>query len=588
MTFTAGACHFDHPADSGRAPQSPAGPISFDGRLDNRAGLLLRLREVLGHHASGDTSDAALALAAYRRWGVDGFAHLIGDWSLAIWDEREEALILASDFAGVRPLYYCVQPHRVLWSARLGPLVDGAQAGEIDDTFAAGFLAIGGYANRTPFRNISSVPPGYAVRVTKAGAELRQFWKLPIGNTIRYRRESDYEEHLRALFREAVSCRLRTGAPVLAELSGGLDSSSIVCMGSNLIESGEAAAPRLLTVSYEHPDSVDARFYKTIEQHCGVEGIHVPTSDYPFVTETDPGGGTPAFWGPLHAHAGSIAGGLGAETYLTGRMGDLIMGNWGDDSDQVAGLLRTGRFGTALRQSLAWSKALRIPITWVLWRSFLLSLPRSLSPTRTPRQGDGNNVPCSHEDSIIPAFRKRTGVTDPQACFSPAWMQAPPERRKHFRGLAETLELRKLQPPEPLQHLLYTHPYAHRPLVEFMFSIPADIVCRPGEPRRLMRRAFHDLWPPELRRRRSKDSFGGVFLEALRPLAQMLLAQPRLQVVERGYLEPSSLKARLQQLTQSLDCNEPQLRQVILLELWLRARDGAGVDAPACLTLAAP
>src|ERR1700686_3179461 len=101
MTFMAGGCHFDRPADSGRAPLSPAGPISFDGRLDNRADLLLRLREALKH----ETSDAALALAAYRKWGADGFVHLIGDWSLAIWDEREAALILASDFAGVRPLY---------------------------------------------------------------------------------------------------------------------------------------------------------------------------------------------------------------------------------------------------------------------------------------------------------------------------------------------------------------------------------------------------------------------------------------------------------------------------------------------------
>src|SRR4029077_94821 len=136
------------------------------------------------------------------------------------------------------------------------------------------------------------------------------------------------------------------------------------------------------------------------------------------------------------------------------------------------------------------------------------------------------------------------------------------------------IELRALQAPEPLQHLLYTHPCAHRPLVEFMSSIPADIVCRPGEPRRLMRRALHELWPPELRKRRSKGSFSGVFLDSLRPLARTLLEERSLQVVDRGYVLPASLKKRLELLTQSLDCNEPQLRQIILLELWLRARYG--------------
>jgi hypothetical protein len=107
-----------------------------------------------------------------------------------------------------------------------------------------------------------------------------------------------------------------------------------------------------------------------------------------------------------------------------------------------------------------------------------------------------------------------------------------------------------------------------------MLSIPAGVVCRAGEPRRLMRRAFHELWPPELRKRRSKDAFGGVFLDSLRPLARELLKQPqRLHVVERGYLNLESLKERLERLSHSLDCNETQLRQIILLEFWLRARE---------------
>ena len=92
-----------------------------------------------------------------------------------------------------------------------------------------------------------------------------------------------------------------------------------------------------------------------------------------------------------------------------------------------------------------------------------------------------------------------------------------------------------------------------------------------------MRRAFSQLWPAELRKRRSKDGFGGVFLDALRPLAVEMLKQPgRLQVVERGYVDPESLRKRLEKLSSSLECNEPQLRQVILLEFWLRAREKRG------------
>jgi hypothetical protein len=264
----------------------------------------------------------------------------------------------------------------------------------------------------------------------------------------------------------------------------------------------------------------------------------------------------------------------GAKTYCTGQLGDLVMGNWDDDSDQVSGLLRQGRIGSALKEALAWSKVMRIPITWVLWRAFMSSLPRSLAPAGSCRVVDGSETPRSTEDSLVPGFRRRMGLSDPHRFFSQEWIDAPPERRRHFRGLMEILQLRKLQPPEPLQHLCYTHPYAHRPLVTFLLSIPADIVCRAGEPRRLMRRAFHELWPPALRKRRSKDAFGGVFLESLRPLARELLKQPqRLQVVERGYVDVESVKNRLERISHSLDCNEPQLRQLVLLEFWLRARE---------------
>src|SRR5579859_7264707 len=86
--------------------------VHRDGRLDNRADLLLVLRDSL----RSDASDAALALAAYERWGTDGLARVIGDWSLVIRDLATGATTLASDFAGVRPLYYHVQPARVLWS----------------------------------------------------------------------------------------------------------------------------------------------------------------------------------------------------------------------------------------------------------------------------------------------------------------------------------------------------------------------------------------------------------------------------------------------------------------------------------------
>src|SRR5215813_8815406 len=213
--------------------------LHWDGRLDNRSDLLPRLSDSL----RGESSNEAIVRAAYDRWGTEGLVNLIGDWSLVIRDH--ERTILASDFAGVRPLYYHVQDGHVQWSSRLQSLVEETGITDLDEQYIAGFLTFGGCANRTPYKSIYYVPPGHAVCVSSKGTSIRRFWSMPTGDTIRYQNQQRYEEELHALFREAVAVRLQSESPVLAELSGGLDSSSVVCMESHLIRSGAVKAPRL-------------------------------------------------------------------------------------------------------------------------------------------------------------------------------------------------------------------------------------------------------------------------------------------------------------------------------------------------------
>ena len=531
--------------------------LHFDGRLDNRADLLLLLRDCL----HGDTSDAALALATYERWGIDGLARLIGDWSLVFRDVATGARILASDYAGVRPLYYHVQLTRVLWSSRLQTLVKATGISDLDDDYVRGFLLYGACPNRTPYRGIYSVPPGHAVCVSNGNTTIRRFWSLPTGDRILYRDRRQYEEQLRALFREAVAVRLQSDAPVLSELSGGLDSSSVVCMANEMIRAGAAPAPSLTTVSFLWRNSLDEPFIREVESHCGIEGIHISTHEVPLAAEPQAGSAMPEQFQPLRTSVAAAARRLGASTMLTGQGGDLIMGNWFDDSLQVAASLRRLRIGRACKESLAWSKVLRRPIYQVLGRAIGALFPPAMAPAAIYTGADGSYTPKSTETSL---------TYEPQSPFTNTWMQAPPERRKHFRALTTILELRALQAPEPLQHLDYTHPYAHRPMVEFLMMVPANVLCGPAEPRKLMRSALSHLWPTRLRARRSKGSFNLPWQEALRPVARTLLNGEELQVVDRGFVDGDSVRSRLQRLSTGLDCNEGQLRQIVLLELWLR------------------
>jgi asparagine synthase (glutamine-hydrolysing) len=549
--------------------------LHWDGRLDNRDDLLLRLRDSL----RSDTSNEAIACAVYERWGIDGLVRLIGDWSMVIQDSVKRMTILASDFAGVRPLYYYAQAGRVLWSSRLSALVEATKISELDEQYIAGFLTVGGYPNRTPYRNIYSVPPGHAVCVSPDNTSIRRFWEMPVGDVVRYRSERRYEEQLRALFREAVAVRLQTKSPVLAELSGGLDSSSVVCMADHLMQRGAARTSRLAGVSFLWRNSLDEPFIREVESHCGIEGIHLSTHDVPVIAETQVGEAMPESFQPLRTAAAAAARRLGAKTILTGQHGDLMMGNWFDDSLQIAAPLRHLRIGRACDEAVAWSKILRLPVYPIVWRGLRAAFRSPLTPAAIYAVADGSYAPRSLETSLTSGFSKRTDVSESESFISNAWTQAPPERRKHFYALSLMLELRQLQPCEPLQHLDYTHPFAHRPLVEFLMTVPAEVLCRPGEPRRLMRSALSDLWPLKLRERRSKGLFNVPWQEALRPITRSLLKSGRLHVVERGIVDRASLLLRLKRLSVGLDCNASQLRQIILFELWLRHRaDGALSD----------
>ena len=560
----------------------PSCVLHWDGRLDNRYDLLALLADSL----RDDTSNSAIALAAYERWGADGFVHLIGDWSVVIRDHANRATVLASDFAGVRPLYYSVQRGDVFWSSRLQSVVEATGISELDEQYIGAFLLYGGCPNRTPYRGICSVPAGHAVCVSSTGTKISRFWNLPIRDEVRYQNQHRYEEHLRALFREAVSVRLQTEAPVLAELSGGLDSSSVVSMANHLMRSGAVAATSLTGVSYVWRSSLDEPFIREMESFCGIKGVHISTHDVPLISETQVGYATPEILQPLRKSVASVARRVGANVILTGQNGDLMMGNWFDDSLQVVSSLRRLQFARACKEAFAWSKILRLPIYRVLWQALAAALPATLAPAAIYAATDGSYTAQGTETSLVPGLIDRMNLSESGNFFSDVWMEAPPERRKYFRSLLRTLELRAFQAPEVWQHLDYTHPFTHRPLVEFLMTVPVDVLCHPGEPRRLMRSALSDLWPLKLRRRRSKGLFNLPWQEALKPLASVLIKSKQLHVVERGFVDRANVLSRLRLLSTGLDCNEAQLRHIVLLELWLRSRAGNrpfGDVLPNCL-----
>ena len=356
-------------------------------------------------------------------------------------------------------------------------------------------------------------------------------------------------------------------------------------MANHLIRSGAAPASSLTSVSYVWQNSLDEPFIREMESFCGIKGVHISTHDTPLISEIEIGSAQPEILQPLRKSVAVLSRRLGAKVLLTGQGGDLMMGNWFDDSLQVSASLRRFRIAQTCKDALEWSKILRLPVYRILWQALCASLPPVLTPAAVYAREDGPYTVKSTETSLMPCLVDRLGLTESRNMFSDAWMQASPERRKYFRSLSTTLELRTLQVPELWQHLDYTHPFAHRPLVEFLMTVPTDVLCQPGEPRKLMRSALSDLWPLKLRTRRSKGLFGAPWQEGMQPLAKMLLRDKHFHVVDLGFVERASVLSRLHRLSCGLGCNQSQLRNIVLLELWLRNRaDGtpAGQVLPPC------
>ena len=548
MHDLSGDCRFDS-----SVPQASC--CTWDGRLDNRRDLLARIG------LPAECADGRIALELYQRHGVDGLRELIGDWSACIWDAPARSIVLASDYAGIRPLYFRRDGAGVAWSSSLRELVRQTGANELDEVYAASWLLRGSAPGRTPYAGIEAVPPGHAVVVTTDGVAARAFWKLPSGQETRYQDERDYEARMLELFEEAVRVRTATNAPVCAELSGGLDSSSVVCMAARL-------GRDLHTFSYTHERNPDERYFREVERACGLEGCHLQLDQCPPIA-ADQAGAAPGWWVPRFRELARRMEVMGSTVLLTGQFGDLVTGNTNDDSGQAAEWLAKGRAGEAAREAYRWAKAMQAPIYPILWRS-VREAWFGWTPPVGPQSAPGA-IRGSAEDSVTERLRNLAANFERERAGGGLWRQAPAGRRRLFRAVADTLQGRLLQAPEALQHVSFCHPFAHRPLVEFLLTIPARVVVRPGAPRRLLRRAFAELLPPPVLARKSKAAYTSTYGGALRPLAAILLRDPSaIEIVERGFVEPGSLRDRLKKFTQGLECNEPQLRQLIVFEFWLR------------------
>lgn len=544
--------------------------ITWDGRLDNRTDLIRQL----GHSVTSETPDVAIVAAAWELWRNNCFGKLIGDWAMSIWEPRTRSLIFARDPIGIRHLYYSLELNQVTWSTVLDPLVLLADKKfSLCEEYIAGWFSHFPANHVTPYVGILSVPPSCAIHIRDGSSSLHKYWDFDPGKRIHYRTDSEYEDHFRTVFAQAVRRRLRSDTPILAELSGGMDSSSIVCVADALIAHGDAETAGLDTISYYNdlePNWNERPYFAKVEEKRGRIGFHLDLSnqerfnfdvDYRFAPFPGSGGSPTTEDNQFSACLTSN----GNHVVLSGIGGDEVMGGVPTPLPELQDLLTTGQFGTLAHKLKIWALNKRVPWFRLLFATAGCFLP--VNPFGTQKE-DG---PEAWFDARF--FRRNRAAL--QGLRSRIKLSGTlPSFQGNFSNLLRlqgTLACEAL-PTEPAYEKRY--PFLDRDLLEFMFAIPREQLVRPGRRRSLMRRSLESFVPSEIleRKRKAYVSRGPVVaLQAARGRIEALLADPL--TVRYGLMDPVRLDVFRDRILSGSDLSQwALLVRTIFLERWLRSQ----------------
>ena len=543
--------------------------ITWDGRLDNRKELFDQMDAKL----SPACTDVEIVGAAYDHWGNGCFSKLIGDWALSIWNPQDRTVTLAKDSVGTRHLYYCAQSDRATWCTILDPLFLFARHKfTLDEEYIAGWLSFLPAAHLTPYVGIHAVPPSCFVRLGRNLRQITRYWDFDPNRQTQYRTDGEYEEHFRHVFRESVRRRIRSDLPVLAELSGGMDSSSIVCTADAIIADGLAECPRLDTVSY-YDDSEqnwnERPYFTKIEEKRGHKGWHIdlhPEKSGNLIAENISFAPTPGSMtgpGTINDELRVCLLSQGNRVVLSGIGGDEVTGGVPTPTQELADLVATGRLGSLATRLKLWALAQRRPWLHLLTETLKEFLPlglRSVPEMKRPPFWLASDFANRHRTALR-GYDKRLKVFGPLPSFQDNLATLDSLRRQiGCDGLSQ----------DPLYETRY--PFLDRSLLEFLFSIPREQLVRPGQRRSLMRRALLGIVPGEVLNRRRKAYVERAPLLALSNEAAELIQKSReMAITAAGILDASLFSNVLQKARDGQMVPIVTLIRTLHLESWLRA-----------------
>jgi asparagine synthase (glutamine-hydrolysing) len=498
--------------------------------------------------------------AAYDAWGEKLSAKAIGEYAYVAFDRRTQRLVAGQDSLGVRRLYYCTFGEHFLITSNLRllfqqfPETRPQYDREVLREYFAGIMMP--WSGRTIWRGIRELGRGSVIVQRGQKLEEQTNWKPDPSRRERFRSPAEVDERFRMLLFDAVRAALRSPGPVLCDLSGGYDSSTICSVAALLTEASENLGP-VIAWSMVSRRSDERAFQETVRRQYRIESHTLDLGSHlPFHTFTDteiPAGGFVQL-GSVERAVREFASARGIRSHLTGKGADSLFNKGGEAPVYLADWIREGRFTAWWRHFVAYLKGGSFN-AWHLLRDCTVgSLDVYAGKFR-------ESIPTW----ITPQFREEIRQANHEYLHTrPRTFRSDARERMYRWTLGFVPHIGRSLPDERI-------PLLYRPLVDFILGLDWDYIVHPSENRVLMRRSLRGILPEAVRTGGGQTAFSATFFEGLRA------AWPRLshvvtgdQLGELGVVEPKAFRANLEAMRAGYPGPNMQFSSTALyLETWL-------------------